>query len=318
MHLPSYPKLMQYFFANLHFEGKFMCSRVSGIDIKMSFKEFATFIGTPATGLTIFADSLRSFEFPEGHSIESLSECLHGTPVQDVYNEDIHLYTLPAQILAKIIFHNLVPKTGEFDRARGCVPILIYCFLQGIPVNIPRLILAQISATNLATTSKGLPFGMLFTRLFTHWGIPLEGQELIKPPGPLGRSFLQKKQSHRPNIFVQDAPQDIPPAEPGSSSSTHAHTSDPLSAFVSQYHIDMSRMAAATRYQQATLNNICQFHQLDLPPVTAECNPLPYQGPPFLPWVPPSTVPDSFGADDDEMDEDVAGDRAGGGAGDGQ
>jgi hypothetical protein len=302
LHLPSYPKLMQYFFANLHIEGKFLCSRVHGIDIKMSVKDFADFIGIPATGLKILPDSLRSFDFPEGHSIESLSECLHGTPVQDMYNEDIHLYTLPAQILAKIIFHNLVPKTGEFDRARGCVPILIYCFLQGIPVNIPRLILDQIIASNLATSPKGLPFGMLFTRLFTHWGIPFAGQESLKPPSPLGYSFLQKKRSHRPSITVEDAPQDAPPVMPSSSSSARAYTSDSFSSFVSQYNIDLSRMAASARYQQATLNNLCQFHQIELPSVTAECNPLPYQGPPFLPWSPPSSVPAGF-ADDDDMED---------------
>ena len=73
MHLPSYPKLMQYFFANLHIEGKLLCSRVLGIDIKMSVKDFVNFIGIPATGLKILPDSLRSFDFPEGHSEQLVS-----------------------------------------------------------------------------------------------------------------------------------------------------------------------------------------------------------------------------------------------------
>ena len=142
MDLPSYPKLMQVFFANLFIENPTLFSRVCGIDIKMTFTEFANFLGMPLTGLKISPYSLRSFEkYPDGHSLESIDECLHDAPIEDMYNEDIHLYTLLAQIIAKIIFLNLVPKTGEFDHARGCVPILAYCIMKGIPVNIPILIL---------------------------------------------------------------------------------------------------------------------------------------------------------------------------------
>jgi len=50
-------------------------------------------------------------------------------------------YTLPAQILSKIIFYNLPPKSGEYSHAHGCAPFLIYCLLRGIKVNIPRLII---------------------------------------------------------------------------------------------------------------------------------------------------------------------------------
>jgi hypothetical protein len=313
LRLPSYPKLMQLFFANLHFQDKFMCSRVYGVDIKMTVKEFASFLDIPATGLKILPYSLRSFKFPEGHSIESLSECLHGMPVQDMYNEDIHLYTLQAQILAKIIFHNLVPKSGEFNRARGCVPILIYCFIQGIPVNIPRLIIDQLCASNDTTISKGLPFGMLFTRLFRLWGVPVAGLELIPPPRSLNRSFLQMKLSHRPTVAVQDAPgdapQDAPSGQPGSSSSARAYPSDSSFSFPPQYHIDAARSASAIRYLQATLDNLCLRHQVDLPIPSVECNPLPHEGPPFYPWVPPPTVPDAFAADDDEMDQERTGDE---------
>ena len=49
-------------------------------------------------------------------------------------------YTLTAQVLAKIVFYNLLPKLGEYS-ARGSTPLLIYCLLKGIRVNIPKLII---------------------------------------------------------------------------------------------------------------------------------------------------------------------------------
>lgn len=49
--------------------------------------------------------------------------------------------------------------------ARGCAHVLIYCILSGIPVNIPRLIFAQICNANFRTSNKDLSFGMLFTCL---------------------------------------------------------------------------------------------------------------------------------------------------------
>jgi hypothetical protein len=217
-----------------------------------------------------------------------------------LYNEDIFLYTLQAQIIAKVIFYNLVPKTGEFDRARGCVPILIYCILKEIPVNIPLLILSQICASNLCTSVKGLPFGILFTRLFTHWGVLFAGQEPLSPPRPLGSSFLLKKQSHRPSIASEEA---TPSGtqEPGSSSSIPASSSYTLSSGIDS--ITLSHFAAAMHYQHDLSSEIARHLSIDMPSTTLQSHPLPFKGPPFTPWVPPRTDLPSDMAIDDDGDE---------------
>ena len=74
-------------------------------------------------------------------------------------------YTLTAQVLAKIVFYNLLPKSGEYSHARGSAPLLIYCLLKGIRVNIPKLIIDYMDSEYLLIPNWYLPFGMLITRL---------------------------------------------------------------------------------------------------------------------------------------------------------
>ena len=50
-------------------------------------------------------------------------------------------YTLFAQVLTKIVYNNLLPKSGEYSDAWGRAPLLIYCLLKCIRVSIPRLII---------------------------------------------------------------------------------------------------------------------------------------------------------------------------------
>ena len=62
-------------------------------------------------------------------------------------------YTLTAQVLAKIVFFNLLPKLGEYSHAQGSAPLLIYYLLKGIRVNIPKLIVLH----GLRTSSDPKP-----------------------------------------------------------------------------------------------------------------------------------------------------------------
>jgi len=103
-------------------------------------------------------------------------------------------------VIAKIIMHNIFPKSREFGRARGCTSLLIYCILPSLPVNLPQLIFDIKSAPNIA--SKSLPFRMLLTLLFRHWGIDLSGEDPTPPPAPLDHGFLNTKQSHLLRLHV--------------------------------------------------------------------------------------------------------------------
>jgi len=93
----------------------------------------------------------------------------------------VKCYTLHAQILAKIVFHNLLPKSGEYSHARGCAPLLIYCLLKGIRINIPRLIIDVMLSEHLLISTRNLPYGMLLTRLFKHFKINLSNERVVNP-----------------------------------------------------------------------------------------------------------------------------------------
>ena len=108
-------------------------------------------------------------------------------------NDKVFLFTPQCQVIAKIIMHNIIPKSGEFDRARGCISLLIFCVLESLPVNLPSMIFDQM--TFLTISAKSLPFGKLLTLLFQFWGTDLSKEDLIPPPAPLNRDFLNRKQS---------------------------------------------------------------------------------------------------------------------------
>ena len=100
--------------------------------------------------LDIYNVDIHDFEYPDAESALTASLSLHNDDNPAfVRNEEVKYYTLIAQVLAKIVFYNLLPKSGEYSHAQGSAPLLIYCLLKGIRVNIPKL----ISITWLLSTS---------------------------------------------------------------------------------------------------------------------------------------------------------------------
>ena len=80
--------------------------------------------------------------------------------------------TLTAQILAKIVFYNLLPKSGEYSHARGCAPLLIYCLLKGIIVNIPKIIIDFMFSKHLMIPGRNLLYGMIITQVLKYFMFP--------------------------------------------------------------------------------------------------------------------------------------------------
>ena len=86
-------------------------------------------------------------------------------------------HMLRSHVLVMIVFHNLLPKSGEYSHARGCAPLLIYYFLKDIRDNIPRLIIDFMLFDYLMIPTRNLPYGMILTRLFKHFKISLSMRE---------------------------------------------------------------------------------------------------------------------------------------------
>ena len=101
-------------------------------------------------------------------------------------------YTLYAQVLVKIVFHDLLPKSGEYSHACGCAPVLIYCLLKGIRVNISRLIIDFMLSDHLLIPTRYLPYRMILTRLFMHLKINLSDEKAVTPFVDISSTLLRR------------------------------------------------------------------------------------------------------------------------------
>ena len=132
---PVYLELVRYFYSNLSFEQHHIRSRVMGKDINISLEKFASLLHLSCEGVDIYNIDLHDFDYPDGESAHTASTLLHDDDNPGlVRNGEVKYYTLIAQVLAKIVFYNLLLKSGEYSHARGSAPLLIYYFLKGIRI----------------------------------------------------------------------------------------------------------------------------------------------------------------------------------------
>ena len=74
-------------------------------------------------GVDIYNVDLYDFEYPDSESTLTASLLLHDDDnLALARNEEVKYYTLTAQVLTKIVFYNLLPKSGEYSHARGFAP----------------------------------------------------------------------------------------------------------------------------------------------------------------------------------------------------
>jgi len=141
-------------------------------------------------GEDIYNVDLHEFAYPDGDSAHTASILLYDddNPAL-VKNKEVKYYTRTAQVLAKIIFYNLLPKLGEYSHAMGSTPLLIYCFLKGIRVNILILIIDYMTSDHLLVPNWHLPFGMLITRLLKQLRFDLFTERSIEQSFDINNTF---------------------------------------------------------------------------------------------------------------------------------
>ena len=130
----------------------------------MSLDRFAHLLHLSCEGVDIYNVDIHDFEYSDGESALTASLLLHDDDNPTlVRNKKVKYYTLTAKVLTKIVFYNLLSKSGEYSHARGSASLLIYCLLKGIRVNIPKLIIDFMVSEHLLIPNWHLPFGMLIT-----------------------------------------------------------------------------------------------------------------------------------------------------------
>jgi len=115
----------------------------------------------------------------------------------------VKYYTLTAQVLAKIVFYNLLSKSGEYSHARGPAHLLIYYLLKGIRVNILKLIINYMASEHFLIPNRHLPFGMLITRLLKQLKFDLSTERSIEPSVDINNTLLKRM---RASVFLLLSP----------------------------------------------------------------------------------------------------------------
>jgi len=122
-------------------------SRVLGKDINISLDHFAHLLHLSCEGVDIYNVDLHEFDYLDSESALTTFLLLHDDEYPAlVRNEEVKYYTLIAQVLTKIVFYNLLQKSEEYSHAQGSAPLLIYCLLKGIRVNILKLIVDYMAS----------------------------------------------------------------------------------------------------------------------------------------------------------------------------
>jgi len=173
---------VHYFYSNLTFQDNLIRSRVLGKDINISLDKFAYLLHLSCEGVDIYNIELHGFEYPDSESAFTTSLLLHDDENSAlVRNEEVKYYTLTAQVLAKIVFYNLLLKSGEYSHNRGSAPLLVYCLLKDIRVNIFKLIVNFMLSEHLLIPNRHLPLRMLITRLLKLLKFDLSEEDPLHP-----------------------------------------------------------------------------------------------------------------------------------------
>jgi len=136
------------------------------------------------------------------------------------------------------VFYNLLPKSGEYSHVRGSVPLLIYCLLKDIRVNIPKLIIDFMASEHLLIPNRYLPFGMLITRLLKQLKFDLFAERSIEPSVDINSTLL--KMMHDRERAPAPQPPPIIPAIAHGSSSASVDPYIALSAQLREHDLKMS------------------------------------------------------------------------------
>jgi len=164
-----------------------------GTDINISMEKISYLLHLSCEGVDIHNIDLHDFEYPDGGTALTASLLLHDEEnLALVRNEEVKYYTLTAQVLTKIVFYNLLPKSGEYSHAQGSAPLLIYCLLKGIKVNILKLIVDFMLSEHLLIPNRNLPFWDAYRTLLKLLKFDLSGERSIAPSVDISSTLLKR------------------------------------------------------------------------------------------------------------------------------
>jgi len=130
----------------------------------------------------------------------------------------VKYFTLTAQVLAKFVFYNILPKSNEYSHARGPVPLIVYCLLKGIKINFARFIISHMTSDHVLVPTRHLPYGTLITYLVKQLDFDLSSVRPSDPSVNLNSTLLKRMLAGMRHPAPEQPP--IPPSFVSGSSSS--------------------------------------------------------------------------------------------------
>ncbi|KAK2965308.1 hypothetical protein RJ640_004177, partial [Escallonia rubra] len=170
-----YPALVRMFYSNLHFDAQpptFLTSYVNGVHIRLDATTLAHIFGFENQSSTLVFTA-NTWCTSSSFTPLQQTQTLLGDP-SITHPRKPHLSDMSplSRVLHLILCYNLSARSGSYATFSYLDIILLTHFLRGSPLNIAGIIMLVMHARKNKSTAN-LPFGLLLTRVFEHFNVPL-------------------------------------------------------------------------------------------------------------------------------------------------
>jgi hypothetical protein len=175
-----FPKYVRMFFANMstgwEAGGLFTVkSKVGGRDVVLNEVIIGEIFGIPHVGIRAY--ELKTWPVCKGFDYGAALSLLLGADVAEDAPRKIHANQLPVRLrlLHLICTHNLMPRGGHREEVTYMDVFVLERLLKEKKFNLPYIMLKHMEAA--CAPKKNLPYGLLFTQIFRHFGVALSSRE---------------------------------------------------------------------------------------------------------------------------------------------
>nr|XP_004515950.1 uncharacterized protein LOC101505536 [Cicer arietinum] len=195
-----YPDVVRAFYCNAKtFSDKLLIiSNIKGIEIRLTLDILASILRLPTEGPSIFGNKwYLALNLKETEVLSDL--------FQEGSTRYLSTYLKPLpKVFKSMSQHTLLPHSGSHEYVSANDALIIYHLLNCNRLNLPHVIIQHMICAATKDYKKNIvPYGMILTKIFRHFGIPLSTEKsLIK----ISKSSTKNLSHMRKTFFEQPTP----------------------------------------------------------------------------------------------------------------
>ena len=171
-----YPKLVRAFFfqAKVYPDKALIVSKIKGIEISLTPESLGKILSLPTDGNCLSEDNWNEkleldMEFVYNNTFEPNTTDFTASNLQKI-----------PKMLNSITQYNIYPRKGSFDTVSKTDLMILYHLLFGERLNLPSVIIHHMITTSQNPNRQCcVPYGMLLTKVFQKFKIPLEDENSL-------------------------------------------------------------------------------------------------------------------------------------------